>query len=81
MIVTVGLIISVVVAFAMFGLLWARRRQVWDGDAEQRAVNEARSRDAAEHAGGSRHIRTSPSWRDRLESRSPSPEPEPGKLL
>ena len=25
------------------------------------------SRDRAEHAGGSRHIRTHPSWRDRLE--------------
>ncbi|MBF6172349.1 hypothetical protein [Nocardia blacklockiae] len=27
----------------------------------------AASRDYAEHAGGSRHIRTYPSWRDRLE--------------
>ncbi|NQE90895.1 hypothetical protein [Nocardia terpenica] len=27
----------------------------------------ATSRDYAEHAGGSRHIRTHPSWRDRLE--------------
>ncbi|MEV6336063.1 hypothetical protein AB0M12_15250 [Nocardia vinacea] len=27
----------------------------------------ALSRDLEEHAGGSRHIRTNPSWRDRLE--------------
>ena len=27
----------------------------------------ALSRDLNEHAGGSRHIRTNPSWRDRLE--------------
>ncbi|MFE9327920.1 hypothetical protein ACIHDR_42610 [Nocardia sp. NPDC052278] len=32
-----------------------------------RPEDTALSRDINEHAGGSRHIRTNPSWRDRLE--------------
>jgi hypothetical protein len=34
----------------------------------------AARRDREENAGGSRHIRTTPSWRDRLESMSSLPE-------
>ncbi|GAB0101355.1 hypothetical protein JMUB6875_03190 [Nocardia sp. JMUB6875] len=33
----------------------------------RRPEDTAAARDLDEHAGGSRHIRTNPSWRDRLE--------------
>ncbi|WP_040803809.1 hypothetical protein [Nocardia concava] len=36
----------------------------------QRPEDTAMSRDIDENAGGSRHIRTYPSWRDRFERRS-----------
>ncbi|MEG8179229.1 hypothetical protein GZH49_11880 [Nocardia terpenica] len=37
------------------------------GLAGRRSEDTAASRDIRENAGGSRHIRTNPSWRDRLE--------------
>ncbi|MRH90716.1 hypothetical protein GFY24_25310 [Nocardia sp. SYP-A9097] len=37
----------------------------------RRPQDTATSRDLDENAGGSRHIRTHPSWRDRLEQSAP----------
>ncbi|UFS95297.1 MULTISPECIES: hypothetical protein [Nocardia] len=40
------------------------------GPRDQRPEDTAMGRDIDENAGGSRHIRTYPSWRDRFERRS-----------
>ncbi|WP_405485785.1 hypothetical protein [Nocardia sp. NBC_00511] len=41
----------------------------------RRPEDTAASRDIDENAGGSRHIRTYPSWRDRIERPRPRPGP------
>ncbi|MQY27263.1 hypothetical protein [Nocardia aurantia] len=76
MIVLIGLIVLVIGAAGLggLGLLPAgQRRTGRRGTTARRAVERSQwdatalARDREEHAGGSRHIRTTPSWRDRLE--------------
>ncbi|MBF6334109.1 hypothetical protein [Nocardia transvalensis] len=75
------LIITVLIAGIVIGVLVmvvlnrrsADTQRLNPGSAARRLLRRshseetAMSRDRAEHAGGSRHIRTHPSWRDRLE--------------
>jgi hypothetical protein len=76
MLVIVALIAGVVIgaiAMAVRNRLSADGRRPALGGAARRLLSRSRpeetaiSRDLNENAGGSRHIRTNPSWRDRLE--------------
>jgi|GEM_PF-4590025 hypothetical protein len=68
----VGIVIGAV-AMAVLNHLAIDAQRPAIGSAARRLLRRshpedtALSRDRAEHAGGSRHIRTNPSWRDRLE--------------
>lgn len=67
MIVTVAFLAFLAITALGLALVWSARR----ARHEVRGVNPGGtplSRDLAEHAGGSRHIRTNPSWRDLAES-------------
>ena len=69
MIVTVAFAVALAAGVIALGLLMIRRRRATaPGMAATKTAMTARRRDYDEHAGGSRHIRTNPSWRDRLES-------------
>ncbi|MEV2221903.1 hypothetical protein AB0E01_18770 [Nocardia vinacea] len=76
MLVIVALIAGIAIgtiAMAVRNHLSADGRRPALGGAARRLLSRrhpedtALSRDLEEHAGGSRHIRTNPSWRDRLE--------------
>ncbi|WP_019926129.1 hypothetical protein [Nocardia sp. BMG111209] len=89
MIVLIGLIVLVMGAIGLGGLgllLAGQRRTARRGTTAHRAFERserdatALARDRDEHAGGSRHIRTTPSWRDRLERwTAAAPEKEAAK--
>jgi hypothetical protein len=76
MLVIIALIVGIVlgaIAMAVLNRRSADGRRLARGGTAGRLLRRrppgdtALSRDLNEHAGGSRHIRTHPSWRDRLE--------------
>jgi len=76
MLVIIALIVGIfigAIAMAVLNHLATDAQRPAIGSAARRLLRRSRpedtalSRDRNEHAGGSRHIRTNPSWRDRLE--------------
>ncbi|MFD0363057.1 hypothetical protein ACFQZZ_16560 [Nocardia sp. GCM10030253] len=76
MIAIIALIAGIVIGaigMAVLGQSSGAARRPALGGAARRLLGRPRpedtplGRDLSEHAGGSRHIRTNPSWRDRLE--------------
>ncbi|MCX4093901.1 hypothetical protein [Nocardia sp. alder85J] len=73
MIVLIGLIVLVIGATGLGLLLVAQRGTARRGTTARRALEQSpwdatvSARDCDEHAGGSRHVRTTPSRRDHLE--------------
>ncbi|MGV9832801.1 hypothetical protein ACWDUL_01125 [Nocardia niigatensis] len=63
-----GIVVGAIAAIGLSILLTGRWHPAQRSHPEQNAI----SRDLNEHAGGSRHIRTHPSWRDRFENRNDS---------
>jgi len=68
-----GIVIGAVGLGGLGLLLAGHRRTARRGNTARRDLKQSQrdttalARDRDEHAGGSRHIRTTPSWRDRLE--------------